>query len=36
MINVGIIGAGNIVKNFHLPAWKKINGIKIVGIVDKK
>ena len=36
MINVAIIGAGEIVKTFHLPAWKKIKGIKIVGIVDKK
>jgi len=35
MINVAIIGAGSIAKNFHLPAWNKINGIRIVGIVDK-
>ena len=36
MINIAIIGAGNIAKNFHLPAWKKIKGVKIVGIVDRK
>ena len=35
MINIAIIGAGNIAKNFHLPAWQKIKGIKIVGIADK-
>ena len=29
MINVAIIGAGEIVKTFHLPAWKKIKRIKI-------
>ena len=36
MIKIAIIGAGNVVKNFHLPAWKKIKGVKIVSIVDKK
>tara|TARA_B100000029_G_scaffold484866_1_gene537541 strand:- start:638 stop:1663 length:1026 start_codon:yes stop_codon:yes gene_type:complete len=35
MINIAIIGAGNVAENFHLPAWKNIKGIKIVGIVDK-
>jgi predicted dehydrogenase len=36
MIKIVIIGAGNVAKNFHLPAWKKIKGVKIVSIVDKK
>ena len=34
MINIAIIGAGDVAENFHLPAWKNIKGIKIVGIVD--
>jgi len=35
MINIVLIGAGKIAEKFHLPAWRKIPGIKVVGIADK-
>jgi len=34
MIKVVIIGAGKIAEKFHLPAWKKLKNVKVVGIVD--
>jgi len=35
MINLIIIGAGKIAENFHLPSWKRISNVNIVGIIDE-
>jgi len=34
VIKIAIIGAGKVAENFHIPAWKKIKNIEVVGIVD--
>ena len=33
-IRVGIVGAGNIAQNAHLPAYQKIENVEIVAIAD--
>jgi predicted dehydrogenase len=33
-ISVGIVGVGKVAKNYHLPAYKKIKEVRIIGIAD--
>jgi predicted dehydrogenase len=35
IIRIGIIGAGNIVRQRHLPGLKKISGVKIVAVANR-
>lgn len=34
MLKVGLLGAGRIAQVFHLPAWQKISGAKVVALCD--
>lgn len=34
-MRVGLLGAGAIAESFHLPAWHKIPGVRVVSICDK-
>jgi predicted dehydrogenase len=35
LVSVGIVGAGKVAKKYHLPAYKKIKSVRIVGIADE-
>jgi predicted dehydrogenase len=35
LISVGIVGAGKAARKYHLPAYKKIKSVRIVGIADE-
>lgn len=35
-LNIGIVGAGEVSQNFHLPVLKNLQNVKIFGIVDRK
>ncbi len=36
IVNIGLIGAGEVAQNFHLPVLKNLQNVKIFGIVDRK
>ena len=35
-LRIGIVGAGKIVRSFHLPAWAKVAGARVVAIADPR
>ena len=34
-IRVGLIGAGGNVRNRHIPGFRKVKGVEIVGVVNR-
>ena len=34
-IRVGLIGAGGNVRNRHIPGFRKVEGVEIVGVVNR-
>jgi predicted dehydrogenase len=35
-IRVGLIGAGGNVRNRHIPGFRKVKGVAIVGVVNRR